>query len=187
MPRVLLLLPTATYRAPDFLAAAGALGAEVVVGSEQAQTLAGAMGDRALTVPLDDPEAAAEAITELAGRRPLDAVVAVDDQGVLVAALASRRLGLAHNPPEAVARTRDKAAMRAALGLGQAGRSAARQPDSDPIWEKPTVSSAAVAGSERVMATSAVAARRALEVMRRILPKMLFRVPASPNSVSRHL
>ena len=129
MPRVLLLLPTATYRAPDFLAAAAALGAEVVVGSEQAQTLAGAMGDRALTVPLDDPEAAVEAITELAGRRPLDAVVAVDDQGVLVAALASRRLALAHNPPEAVARTRDKAAMRAALGLGQAGRAAARQPD----------------------------------------------------------
>src|SRR5439155_27000116 len=27
--------------------------------------------------------------------------------------------------------------------------SAARQPDSDPIWEKPAVSSAAVAGSER--------------------------------------
>jgi hypothetical protein len=49
--------------------------------------------------------------------------------------------------------------------------SAARQPDSDPIWEKPTVSSAAVAGSERVMATKAVAARRALEVMRRVLPK----------------
>src|SRR5207245_7387351 len=51
--------------------------------------------------------------------------------------------------------------------------SAARQPDSDPIWEKPTVSSAAVAGSERVMATSAVAARRTLEVMRRILPNVV--------------
>jgi biotin carboxylase len=130
VPRVLLLLPTTTYRAPDFLAAAAALGAEVVVGSEQAQTLAGAMGDRALTVPLDDPEAAVEAIAALAGRRPLDAVVAVDDQGVLVAALASGRLGLPHNPAEAVARTRDKAAMRAALALPTpTGRPTARQPD----------------------------------------------------------
>lgn len=31
------LLPTATYRAPDFLAAARRLGVEVVVGSEESQ------------------------------------------------------------------------------------------------------------------------------------------------------
>lgn len=115
MPRILLLLPTATYRAPDFLAAAGRLGAEVVVASEQAQALAGSMGDRALVLDLDRPEAAAEAVVELAGRLPLDAVVGVDDQGVLVAALAAARLGLPHNPPAAVAATRDKAAMRRAL------------------------------------------------------------------------
>ena len=113
MPRVLLVLPTATYRAPDFLAAADALGAEVVVASEQAQTLAAYMGDRALQVDLCDPDAAAEAI---ASRAPLDAVVAVDDEGVLAAALAAERLGLPHNPPDAVAATRDKVAMRERLG-----------------------------------------------------------------------
>src|SRR5918911_3673161 len=74
--RVLILLPTATYKAPDFLAAAQALGIEVVVGSEQAQTLATAMGDRALTLDLEDPEAAAGAVVEAAPRRPFDAVVA---------------------------------------------------------------------------------------------------------------
>jgi biotin carboxylase len=73
------------------------------------------MGNRALQLPLDHPEKAAEAVVELAGRSPLDAVVAVDDQGVLVAALAAARLGLPHNPAGAVAATRDKAAMRAAL------------------------------------------------------------------------
>ena len=124
--RVLILLPTATYKAPDFLAAAQALGIEVVVGSEQAQTLATAMGDRALTLDLEDPEAAAGAVVEAARRRPFDAVVAVDDQGVLVAALAASRLGLPSNPPEAVARTRDKAAMRAALA---SARPALRQPE----------------------------------------------------------
>jgi biotin carboxylase len=115
VPRVLLLLPSATYRAADFLAAARILGAEVVVGSEEAQALAGAMGDRALQLPLDDPQRGAEAVVDLAVRSPLDAVVAVDDQGVLVAALAAARLGLPHNPPAAVAATRDKAATRAAL------------------------------------------------------------------------
>ena len=35
MARVLLLLPTATYRAADFLTAARALGAEVVVASDR--------------------------------------------------------------------------------------------------------------------------------------------------------
>ncbi|MGQ0669315.1 MAG: ATP-grasp domain-containing protein [Actinomycetota bacterium] len=115
MPRLLLLLPTSTYRAADFLEAARVLGAEVVVASEQRQALAGVMGDRAITVNCKRPETAAGAIVEFARRKPLDAVVPVDDQGVLVAALAAERLGLAHNPPEAAARSRDKAAMREAL------------------------------------------------------------------------
>ncbi len=122
--RVLLLLPSATYRAPDFLTAASALGIEVVVGSEHRQAMAEAMGDRALMVPLGRPDAATAAILALHQRAPLDAVVAVDDQGVVVAAMAGRALGLPHNPPEAVARTRDKAAMRSALA-----RAGVRQPE----------------------------------------------------------
>lgn len=115
MSRVLLLLPTATYRAEDFLAAAATVGAEVVVASDRRQALHGAMGDRALRIDLRRPERAAAAIVELAGRVRLDAVVAVDDGGVAAAALASERLGLAHNPPAAVAATRDKVAMRRAF------------------------------------------------------------------------
>ena len=118
MPRVLLLLPTATYRAEDFLAAAETVGAEVVVASDRRQALRGVMGDRALRIDLRRPERAAAAIVELAGRVELDAVVAVDDGGVMAAALACERLGLAHNPPSAVAATHDKAAMRRALARG---------------------------------------------------------------------
>ena len=66
----------------------GTRGAEVVVASERRQALAGVMGDRALRVNLRRPEAAAKAIVALAKRTPLDAVVAIDDQGVIVAALA---------------------------------------------------------------------------------------------------
>lgn len=115
MPRILLLLPTATYRATDFLAAAARLGVEVVVGSEHPQALAEFLGDRAVIVPLDAADAAVEAIVALDGRTPLDAVLAVDDQGLEVAAAAAERLGLRHNPPEAVAATRDKARMRNCL------------------------------------------------------------------------
>ncbi|MGA7417345.1 MAG: hypothetical protein WBW80_05070, partial [Acidimicrobiales bacterium] len=116
MPRILLLLPTATYRASDFLSAAARLGVEVVVGSEHRQALSGAMGDRALVVPLADTAAAVAAIVLLHHRTPLDAVLAVDDQGVVIAAMAAKQLGLRHSPPDAVASTRDKAVMRQRLG-----------------------------------------------------------------------
>jgi biotin carboxylase len=150
VPRALLLLPTATYRAADFVAAARALGVEVVVASEEAPVLAATMGDRAVTVPLDDPDQAARVIEALDARSPIDAVVAVDDQGVVVAAQAGERLGFPHNPPDAVARTRDKAAMRDALAAAEVpqpryARLAAPDDLPDVGWPrvvKPTRSSA---------------------------------------------
>ena len=119
MPRVLLVVPTATYRAEAFLDAAARLRVEVTVASERVQALADLMGHRFLEVPLDDPEEAADRIVTLDRRAPLDAVVAVDDQGLLTAALAAARLGLAHNPPDAVAATRDKAALRRRLAAAE--------------------------------------------------------------------
>ena len=112
---MLLVLPTATYRAPDFLDAAAKLGAEVVVGSEHRQAMSDSMGDRAVTLTLSQPDMAADQIERLAARTPLDAIVAVDDGGTRAAAAAAARLGLKGNPPEAVAKARDKARMRAAF------------------------------------------------------------------------
>ena len=126
VPRVLLLLPTSTYRAPDFVRAAARLGVEVVVGSEEAP---GAGSRRWATgrwwCRSTTPRPAADAIVALDDRAAVDAVVAVDDRGVLVAAAAAERLGFPHNPPDAVAATRDKAAMRRALARG-GGAAAAR-------------------------------------------------------------
>ncbi len=116
------MLPTATYRAGDFVDAAAKLGAEVVVGSEHRQALSESMGDRAITLSLRQPLRAADQIARLAERSPLDAVVAVDDGGTRAAAVASERLGLRGNPLDAVERARDKAAMReafAAAGVPQ--------------------------------------------------------------------
>ena len=110
MSRVLLVLPTAGYRAEDFLAAAGAIGAEVVVASDRRQ----AIGET-VRIDLRDPDRAAAAIVAAAEAEPIDAVVAADEAGVVPAAVAGSRLGLRANPPEAAARTRDKLAMRRAL------------------------------------------------------------------------
>ena len=119
MDRLLLILPSATYRASDFLSAARELGVAVTVASERRAAMAAVMGDRALTLRLSDPAMAAEQIAERARETPFVAVVGVDDQGVMAAALGAERLGLPNNPPAAVARTRDKAAMRRAFA--QAG------------------------------------------------------------------
>ncbi len=119
MPRVLLLLPTSTYRARDFVQAAQRLGVEVVVGSDEMPVLLEGSGERAVVVPLDESEAAADVIVALDERRGVDAVVAVDDRGVLAAAAAGERLGFPHNPPDAVAATRDKEAMRRALAAAE--------------------------------------------------------------------
>jgi len=115
MPRVLLLVPSTTYRAGDFLDAAAALGADVAIGGEQLSALAGTGTGRALEVPLADPDAAAAAIVAYDARTPIDAVVAVDDQGTVAAALAAQRLGLRANPPDAVAAACDKLEMRRRL------------------------------------------------------------------------
>ncbi len=115
----MLLLPTETYRARDFLEAAGALQAEVVVATDRRLAISSVLGDRAVSLNLNEPEASARKIVELARRDPLDAIVPVDDQGVVVASLAAKRLGLRHNPIEAALAARDKAAMRDALAAAQ--------------------------------------------------------------------
>jgi biotin carboxylase len=178
MARLLLILPTATYRAFDFLDAAADAGAEVVVASERPQALADTMKDRFLEIDLRRPEDAASAIVALARRRPLDGIVGVDDQGVLAATLAAARLGLPHNPPAAVIATRDKIAMRDALEAAQVPqpRYAAVSADEDlgdaaaavgfPCVVKPPSLSAS---RGVIRADDAVAAKVAAERVRSIL------------------
>jgi hypothetical protein len=97
MHRLLLILPSATYRAPDFMAAARELGVAVTVASDRRAAMSVAMGEHALTLRLSDPRDAAAAIVARARQTPFAAIVGVDDQGVMTAALAAERLGLPHN------------------------------------------------------------------------------------------
>ena len=115
MSRVMLLIPTASWRAPDFMAAAERLGLDVVVASDIDQPLADMYPGRWLTLPYHDPQRGAQAVSRYADRFPLDAVVAVDDPGIHLAALASEALELPANRAEAVLATRDKSVLRERL------------------------------------------------------------------------
>jgi biotin carboxylase len=120
MTRILLLIPSRTYRTKDFVEAAHRLDVEVVVGSEERSPLGDPTGERSLQLSLSDVASGAAAIEDYARRRPLDAVIPVDDGSTLVAAAAAGALGISHNGFDAVAASRDKARMRellAAAGL----------------------------------------------------------------------
>ncbi len=114
-PRLLLLVPTTTYRTEDFVEAARRLDVDLVVAAEKPNTLAAALPDHLLTLPFDDPTAAAALMEEYARTRPIAAVVPVDDATTVVGAAIGKALGLRANAPAAVRATRDKQAMRETL------------------------------------------------------------------------
>jgi len=121
--RLLLLVPTTTYRTEDFVDAARRLDVDLVVAAEKPNTMAAALPDHLLTLPFDDPAAAASLMREYARTRPIDAVVPVDDATTVVGAAIGEALGLRANKPAAVSATRDKQSMREALA-----RAGVRQP-----------------------------------------------------------
>jgi len=115
MPRLLLLMTTTTYRAAAFLDAARRLQVTVVVGSDQPQALEALTPGSTLTLDFCRPEESAQTITAFAATYPLDAVVGVDDDTTLTAAMAAEALGVSHNAVAAVAATRNKHQMRQLL------------------------------------------------------------------------
>ena len=115
MKRALLLLPTTSYRNNDFLAAAKRLDLEIVAAANYCHQLAPVWGmPPIMALHFDRPEQAAETVLrEIDGK--LDAVLAVDDSGVELAALLAQRLGLPGNPAPAVRRVCDKLMFRQLL------------------------------------------------------------------------
>jgi len=107
--RVLLLVPSVTYRATDFVAAAKRLGLDVVIGSDGALPLG---GQPVVRVDSDDPGASAQYLKSTIGS--IDSVVAVDSQMLPLAARLAAELGLAYNPVASVEAAADKALQRQA-------------------------------------------------------------------------
>ena len=104
---MLLLVPARTYRAAEFLLAASRLGLDIIVGSDGALPL----GSRpVLRVSPGDLHGSVDGIMARCG--PVDAVVAADTPMLVLAAAVAARMGLAHNPVEAVIAAADKAGQR---------------------------------------------------------------------------
>ena len=116
VPRVLLLLPTSTYRSADYLRAAERLGVETIVASERPSTLESLNPSGLMTIDFRDPDDCERAARELARDGGVDAAVGVDEETAVAAARIAASLGLVRsNPPEAVAAARDKRILRERL------------------------------------------------------------------------
>jgi biotin carboxylase len=121
--RLLLLIPTSTYRTEDFIAAAKRLDIDLVVASERPNVMAAEFPEHLLTLPFDEPAMAEAQIRAYARTRPIDAVVPVDDVTTVTAATVAGALGLKANPVAAVQAARNKLEMRERLA-----KAAVRQP-----------------------------------------------------------
>lgn len=134
MPRLLLLLPTTTYRATAFVEATRRLGVDLTVASEFPSAFEQAQPTGLLTLALADPDRAARQAAAFARVHPLDGVVGVDDDTVVVAAAVAARLGLRANPVPAALAARDKHRQRELLHAARVPvpRFALYRSDADP-------------------------------------------------------
>src|SRR5260370_1408591 len=92
--RLLLLIPTTTYRTEDFVDAARSLDVDLVIASDRPNVMATEFPDHLLTLPFADPAAAAREMRRYAARRPIDAGGPVDDATTGVASAVGGALGL---------------------------------------------------------------------------------------------
>ena len=107
MARLLLVIPSSTYRAQAFLQAAATLGVSVVVASDVPDPFG-----HGVEVCLDDP---AGAVSLVARRGPFDAVVGVDGAALRVSAACAEAFGLGHHSSDSLRLTGDKLAQRRAF------------------------------------------------------------------------
>ena len=115
MPRLLLLLPTRTYRAEAFLAAARHLHVSVTIGSERPPEGLTNLPDELLPLDVRHPQAAAPIAGAFARQHPIDAVIGVDDVTAVTAAAIAQAIGLPHNSVASVTAARNKRLMRELL------------------------------------------------------------------------
>jgi len=113
--RLLLLVPTTSYRISDFLDAAGRLGVNVAVGSDQRAVLEKFSAGATMTVAFKDLNQGVGQIRDYHAQYPLAAIIGVDQETTLLAAMAAAALGLRHNAPSAVEAAGNKYRFRSRL------------------------------------------------------------------------
>lgn len=115
MPRLLLLLPSTTYRAEAFLHAAALLQLSVTIGMERTPEGLPVSSDDVLLLDVRHPQAAAQTVVAFARDHPIDAVIGVDDVTAVTAAAVAEAVGLPHNSLASVTTAGNKRQMRELL------------------------------------------------------------------------
>jgi len=112
--RIILLIGGRTYRAQAFVQAAEKLGLEVIKGIDLPKDLAEFYHP---TLPLQfrNAEESAQQVIAYAKKNPVRAVISVDDDATVIAALAADELDLTSNSPDAAYAAKNKALMRERL------------------------------------------------------------------------
>ncbi len=115
MSRLLLLIPTTTYRTEAFVKAAHGLGVDVVVASDRPNALQDGLPDSLLTLDFSKPDVTAREMAAFARHHPIDGVVPVDDPTTVVGAAIAQALGLPSNSVESAQAALNKSVMRKLL------------------------------------------------------------------------
>ncbi len=115
MKRVLLVLPSSTYRTHAFVSAALKLGVELIIATDQRQAMSDLVPNNTMRINFHDSDNIKSVVRGFDSGRPFDAVLGVDDISAWVAAIAATTQPIAHNAPEALQAARNKGLMRARI------------------------------------------------------------------------
>ena len=115
MSRLLILLPTTSYRVKDFLKAANKLGVEVTIGSNEQNVLNAFQPKQTLRIDFKELKSSVQAIQDYHKKYTIISILGVDEETSLVAAKAAEELNLPHNSFESVKTTSDKFLFRKKL------------------------------------------------------------------------
>ncbi|MBS1256004.1 MAG: Alanine--anticapsin ligase [Deltaproteobacteria bacterium] len=109
---VILIIPSASYRSNAFMNAADKLDLKILVVTDNSQVFSDQFPDNIITMNFDHWTEKLDEISEWSDRFNLMAVIGVDEESILLAAIFSQYLGIEHNSIESVMRTKNKLLMR---------------------------------------------------------------------------
>ncbi len=134
-PHLMLLVSTTGYTGDAFLEAARSLGVPTLVGSDRCHVLSEEWPlEGRVTLDFRHPDEAVRQLVQAAKEHRVGAIVPTSETTARIAALASEKLGLRHNPPAAAHAAANKRVMRELLGAAgvPAPRARAFSVDEDP-------------------------------------------------------
>ena len=97
MARLLLLIPTTSYRVKDYMNAAHKAGVGVTIGSDEESVLNAFQSSGILQLKFNDLNESIEKIKTFHKRYPINSIIGVEEQTCLLAVKALEQLGLPHN------------------------------------------------------------------------------------------